>query len=230
MQVSLLNGQGQTEALLQLLSHYGNAKVVNTWVFQGRTGTIIPFGSYKEEPYITYQVVQTDQSTQVVPIVAYKYAGFFGDIYITKQRNRYFTEIALNLSDIYGYFTLQTQQFTEQIPKLQTNQLKIATYLPDINNVSLLITGFKMKTLSDTEQKLPFLGDIPLIGNLFKSKVKTKTDAEFIVLITLRKYTKNYFIEKGNEYWNTIRKAQKIKEELQERPQKPKYPDYIPVY
>jgi hypothetical protein len=230
VQLSLINSKGDTKALLQLLDKYGNAKVVNTWIFEGKTGTIIPFGSYKEEPYITFQVVEGQSSTQVVPVVAYKYAGFFGNIFITKQSDKYFTEIALNLSDIYGYFDFKTKYFEEQIPKLQTNQLKVATYLPDIDNITLLLTGFKIKTTSNNQIKVPFLGDIPLIGNIFKSTVKTKTDAEFIVLISLKKYNKEFFIEKGTEYINTLKRAKRVEKEVQfQKKEKPER-DYIPVF
>jgi type II secretory pathway component GspD/PulD (secretin) len=191
--IALLNKQGQQQALIQFLEQYGKVQMVNTWVFEGKTGTLIPFGSYKEEPYITYTVVSDDQTTQVVPQVNYKYAGFMGNIFVAKQRDRYYTEIALNLSDVYGYFTLSTSDFTEQIPKLQTNQLRIATYLPHLNT-TLLLTGFKLKSVSNSQQKVPFLGDLPLIGNLFKSTDKTSTTSEFVILISLYKFNKKFLI------------------------------------
>lgn len=198
VQVALLDKNGNTDALIQFLKQYGNVKAVNTWIFEGKTGTIIPFGSYKEEPYLTYQVVQGETATQVVPQVEYKYAGFMGNIYVAKQKNRYFVELALSLSDIYGYFTLTTQQFTEQIPKLQANEMKISTYIPHLNT-TLLLTGFKLKSIQNTEEKVPFLGDIPLIGNLFKSSDKQVVNSEFVILVSLYKFTKNMEIKSSPE-------------------------------
>jgi len=189
--VALLNGEGQEQALLQVLSRFGDVKMVNTWLFEGKTGTIIPFGSYKEEPYVTYTVVEGEQTTQVVPQVEYKYAGFMGNVFVAKQKERYYVELALNLSDVYGYFTLSTSQFTQQIPKVQSNQLRIATYLPRLNT-TLLLTGFKLKSFNNQEQKVPFLGDLPLIGNLFKSTDKTTTTSEFVILVSLYKFGEDF--------------------------------------
>jgi len=194
--VSFIDKNGSTDALIQFLKKYGNVKITNTWIFETKTGTITPFGSYKEEPYITYQVVTGDTTTQVVPIVQYKHAGFLGNIYIAKKKKGYSLELALSLSDIYGYLSVNYGNFTETIPKLQTNLMKITTRIPRLNT-TLMLTGFKLKTLSTTEQKIPFLGDIPLIGNLFKSTDKTQETSEFIILITLKK------INAGGNYYET---------------------------
>jgi pilus assembly protein CpaC len=38
--------------------------------------------------------------------------------------------------------------------------------------------------MTDNFSKIPFLGDIPIIGKLFQSQSKTKNDTELIVLVT----------------------------------------------
>jgi hypothetical protein len=213
-QVALLNGEGQTRALLKMLQQYGDAKLVNTWIFSGKTGTLIPFGSFNEEPYVTFQVVETDNRIRYIPKVKYKYAGFFGNIYVTKQNHKYYVEVALNLSDIAGYFTFKNSDVTETIPKIQSNQLKVSTYLPQIDNVSLLLTGFKLKTVKNAENKVPYLGDIPVIGNLFKQWDRVKSSSEFIVIITLKKFSRDYIIQNGEEYQKTLRKGYKVERKL----------------
>ncbi len=40
------------------------------------------------------------------------------------------------------------------------------------------------RTSPTPSQKIPFLGDIPIIGKLFQSESKTKNDTELIVLVT----------------------------------------------
>ncbi len=39
-------------------------------------------------------------------------------------------------------------------------------------------------SLSDSETKVPLVGDIPLIGNLFKTRSKSKTKTELIIMLT----------------------------------------------
>lgn len=48
---------------------------------------------------------------------------------------------------------------------------------------SILLGGIMTENLSGTETKVPLLGDIPLLGNLFKNTSKGKTKTELIVMI-----------------------------------------------
>ncbi|MGA9061912.1 MAG: type II and III secretion system protein, partial [Terracidiphilus sp.] len=49
---------------------------------------------------------------------------------------------------------------------------------------SFIIGGLLDKTVSETFQKIPFLGDIPILGKLFQSMSRTKNDTELIVIVT----------------------------------------------
>ena len=49
---------------------------------------------------------------------------------------------------------------------------------------SMVIGGLMTGQLNSTVTKLPFLGDLPLIGGAFRSKKKTKTDRELIIFLT----------------------------------------------
>ncbi len=49
---------------------------------------------------------------------------------------------------------------------------------------AFMIGGLLDKSTSETFQKIPFLGDIPILGKLFQSEVKTKNDTELIVIVT----------------------------------------------
>jgi general secretion pathway protein D len=47
----------------------------------------------------------------------------------------------------------------------------------------ILLGGIMSENLSDTETKVPLLGDIPLLGHLFKTTSKAKTKTELIITI-----------------------------------------------
>lgn len=49
---------------------------------------------------------------------------------------------------------------------------------------TVVLGGLIQKTTTNTETKVPFLGDIPLLGELFKQSKKDSTDDELIVIIT----------------------------------------------
>lgn len=52
------------------------------------------------------------------------------------------------------------------------------------NGQTVVIGGLMADTKGETESKIPFLGDIPLLGNLFKHKIKTSARTELIIFLT----------------------------------------------
>ena len=49
---------------------------------------------------------------------------------------------------------------------------------------SAVIGGLMSNAKTESESKIPFLGDIPLLGNLFKRKIKDNTKTELIIFLT----------------------------------------------
>src|SRR5262249_48198647 len=48
----------------------------------------------------------------------------------------------------------------------------------------VIIGGLMQKSKLQSDSKIPILGDIPLLGNLFKHKTKTDTKTELIIFLT----------------------------------------------
>ncbi len=61
---------------------------------------------------------------------------------------------------------------------------KVNTEVELADGESFMIGGLLDKSTNDTFQKIPFIGDIPIIGKLFQSELKTKNDTELIVIVT----------------------------------------------
>ena len=57
------------------------------------------------------------------------------------------------------------------------------------DNHTIAVGGLIRETISDDQSKVPFLGDIPFLGNLFKSISDKKQRSELILLITPRLLT-----------------------------------------
>jgi general secretion pathway protein D len=49
---------------------------------------------------------------------------------------------------------------------------------------TVVIGGLMQRTKSSAEQKIPFLGDIPLLGNLFKRKTTSNAHEELLIFLT----------------------------------------------
>jgi general secretion pathway protein D len=52
------------------------------------------------------------------------------------------------------------------------------------NGQTVVIGGLMQRAKSSAEQKIPFLGDIPLLGNLFKRKTTSNAHEELLIFLT----------------------------------------------
>jgi pilus assembly protein CpaC len=69
-----------------------------------------------------------------------------------------------------------------EVPAITSRKVKTEVELAD--GQSFVIGGLLDNTESDTYNKIPFLGDIPVLGKFFQSMQKTKANTELIVIVT----------------------------------------------
>jgi len=69
-----------------------------------------------------------------------------------------------------------------EVPGITTRRVNTEVELAD--GESFMIGGLLDKSTNDSFQKIPFIGDIPILGKLFQSELKTKNDTELIVIVT----------------------------------------------
>ena len=64
------------------------------------------------------------------------------------------------------------------------NQRSADTVVVTPDGQTVIIGGLMEDSKAESESKIPFLGDIPLLGNLFKHKVKNNAKTELIIFLT----------------------------------------------
>ncbi|HEY5912523.1 MAG TPA: secretin N-terminal domain-containing protein [Verrucomicrobiae bacterium] len=64
------------------------------------------------------------------------------------------------------------------------NQRSADTVVVTPDGQTVIIGGLMYDSKADSESKIPFLGDIPLLGNLFKRKIKSNTKTELLIFLT----------------------------------------------
>ena len=69
-----------------------------------------------------------------------------------------------------------------RIPALSTRRTETEVELND--GQTFAIAGLMNNTMNSTLQKIPGIGDIPILGLLFKSKAAQKNQTELVVMIT----------------------------------------------
>lgn len=78
------------------------------------------------------------------------------------------------------------------------------------NGESVIIGGLIREKIDETNSKVPFLGDIPVLGNLFKNKATNRDKINLVIILT------PYIIEKSGDL-NTLRAQLSELDALQER-------------
>jgi type IV pilus assembly protein PilQ len=68
------------------------------------------------------------------------------------------------------------------VPSINTRAIETQVVLSDGQTV--VLGGILETTHSDAETKVPWLGDIPVLGNLFKNTTKTDDKDELLVFVT----------------------------------------------
>src|SRR5207245_6162564 len=71
------------------------------------------------------------------------------------------------------------------IPALSTRRADTEFELQD--GQSFVIAGLMDNRVTNISNKIPGLGDIPILGNFFKSKSAQKSNAELMVLCTVKR-------------------------------------------
>jgi len=87
-------------------------------------------------------------------------------------------DIAPQVSDIDSFATVEGTS----MPILTTEQAKTQVMIKD--GETLVIAGLIKDQASNTKNKIPILGDIPIIGLLFKKKTDTKQKTDLLIFIT----------------------------------------------
>lgn len=91
-----------------------------------------------------------------------------------------------------GYVTMDINQTANDLQGFTNfqapiiNQREADTVVSVKNGETIILGGIIRNTVTSTTNKVPLLGDIPLLGKLFQSQSKTNNKTELIVLLTPR--------------------------------------------
>lgn len=91
-----------------------------------------------------------------------------------------------------GYVTMEVNQTANDLQGFTDfnapiiNQREADTTVSVKDGETIILGGIIRDTVTSTVKKIPLLGDIPLLGNLFKSTDKSKVKTELLVFLTPR--------------------------------------------
>ena len=93
-------------------------------------------------------------------------------------------DIQQTISELDGFIDMGGgQQGSAGMKAPQTTEREASSTISVRDGDTILLGGFIRDAKTDTESGVPFLKDIPLLGNLFKSQSSTSKRSELLVLI-----------------------------------------------
>jgi len=176
------NRPGQFKAILELLQTIGDTKILSSpriMVLNNQESKIL-VGT--KEAYITSAISQTGETAVTSQSVNFVDTGI--KLYVTPTINRdgFVTmKIKPEISSAEREEIKSEDRFTE-IPIVSTSQAETTVMVKD--GVTIIIGGLKKDEKIKTVKKIPLLGDIPLLGMLFRNTVDENNRTELVILLT----------------------------------------------
>lgn len=166
---------GQYQAIFQAMQEDANYKVLSTpRIFTTNNAS----GQLNISQAVPYQ---TGSTTDTTGNISYSYGYLDVGIILTVTphitSNGYVTmDIDQSANELQGYNTTLDAPIVNQREANTTASVK--------DGQTIVLGGIISNTLQDTVYKVPVLGDIPLLGNLFKSRSKVNDHTELLVFLT----------------------------------------------
>ena len=174
--LSILNAGYALDVELSAIQEQGRGEVISNprIVTSSQKEAVIRQG--KEIGYLTV----TGGQSGSIPTVAFKEALLELKVTPTITNDgRVFLNLAVKKDELDGFVSVGSFGSVPQIAKREVN----TAVLVDDGQTVVIGGVYEFSDRTDIA-KVPFLGDLPLIGNLFRNKNQTKSKAELLIFVT----------------------------------------------
>lgn len=177
--ISFSGFNGDWRVALQMLASKTNTRVLSRPYLVVRDGESASINSGEQVPIIT-EFRDSDNTDTVRTSVQYRSTG-----------------ISLSVTPVInadGLVSLQIQQETSKSSPNTTSDISsptissrsLSTSVLAANGQTVVLGGLIKEDLTDSDSRVPILGDLPILGNLFKTKGNNFSRTELMILITPR--------------------------------------------
>ena len=160
----------ETKGVLEVLAE------PNVLAFNGKQASFLAGGEY---PYPTVQGV-TGGGTGAVTIQFKEFGVRLNFIPTITPRNTIHLQVSPEVSALDFTNGIAISGFT--VPGLTVRRVKTEVELKE--GQSFAIGGLLDNRETETFNKIPFIGDVPILGKFFQSIQRTKTNTELLVIVT----------------------------------------------
>lgn len=137
----------------------------------------------EQVPVIEREIIDTDSASRTQFSVRFEDAGV--TVSVTPQIGEdgvITAHIRPSIVEVSGYITTPDKLVTEPI----LNTRSVTTILRVQDGQPIVLGGLRSERKTETLNKVPLLGDIPVVGNLFRTTTQERVDTELVILLTPR--------------------------------------------
>lgn len=180
---SALSSSGQVRATLNLFAKDSRVNILSTPRIMVKSGEHAQIQVGDEVPVITSQATAADLpvtggNSTILQNVTYRKTGVLLDVQaVVHSSQRVDLTITQEVSQ-----AVTTDTSTISSPTISSRKATTSLTLPD--GQSLLLGGLIDSTSTRGKSKVPLLGDIPIIGNVFSTRRNDGRRTELLMLIT----------------------------------------------
>ncbi|MDD3374852.1 MAG: type IV pilus secretin PilQ [Candidatus Omnitrophica bacterium] len=175
----------QVQAVLEILSTRSNTHILSNpriVTLNNQTANIVVGSQY---PFPEYEY-NKDQATMQVVDWEYKDIGVIFKVTPHVNNSGFVTlDVEPKVTAILDFVQVENTS----VPRLSSESASTRVMIAD--GQTLVIAGLIKNQWTDVKKKVPFLGDIPLLGLLFQKKEKTLSKTELLIFITPHIITDN---------------------------------------
>lgn len=146
----------------------------NVLALNGKPASFVAGGEFP------FPVVQGGSAAGAVTIQFREYGVRINFLPVVTPRGSISLQVAPEVSSLDYSNALQFQGYT--IPALATRRVQTQVELE--SGQSFVIAGLLDNSITESLNKIPGIGDIPLLGKLFQSRTRTRSNSELMVLVT----------------------------------------------
>jgi type III secretion protein C len=182
---STIRDSGRLIARITALAASGNARVIS----RAQVATLANLESSISSNETAYVRVGGFQEVDLFPVTATTSVRITPQVFTRGERQ--LVSMVVSIRD--GRFTAAV---VDQIPSVKEVAMSTNGLLAD--NQTFVVGGFRQETTSTKADKVPLLGDLPVLGRLFKTTSDEVRNAERLFLLTPRVLSITALLERPN--------------------------------
>ena len=173
-------GKHDIDFILKYLKTLGSTKVLSNPKLAVVNNQEAKIHVGEKQAYITTTTTQTDSGTTVSEAVTFVDVGIQLFVTPTINEDGFVTvKIKPEISSILSFLSTSSNN---KIPIIDTSTAETIVMVKD--GSSIMIGGLSKEEKSSDDTSVPFLGKLPIVGNLFSSKNSKAGRSELVILLT----------------------------------------------